>query len=75
MRFICSTLGGFPGMMGSGVSATLRQEEMPKMGTSHSGVLHGFLCWGTQKNTSMDQPTAFRACRPASTLKRVVKKV
>jgi hypothetical protein len=62
-------------MTGSGVSPTLRQEEMPKMGTSHSGVLHGFLCWGTQKNTSVDQPTASRARRPASTLKRVWEKV
>jgi hypothetical protein len=47
---------------------------MPKMGTSHSGVLHGFLCWGTQKKTSVDQPTASRARRPASTLTRVLKK-
>jgi hypothetical protein len=62
-------------MTGSGVSPTLRQEEMPKMGPSHSRVLQGFRCWGPQKKTSWDQPPASRARRPASTLQRVVHKV
>jgi hypothetical protein len=61
-------------MPGSGVSPTLRQEEMPKMGTSHRGVLHGLLCWGTQSKTSVDQPMASRARRPASTLTLVLQK-
>jgi hypothetical protein len=25
------------------------------MDTSHSRVLYGFLCWGREKNTSLDQ--------------------
>ena len=75
MRFICRPLGGFPWMTGSGVYTPRRPSEMPQMGTSHPRVLHGFLCWGTQKNTSLDQPTASRARRPASPLKLVLKKV
>jgi hypothetical protein len=45
------------------------------MGPSHSRVLQGLLCWETQNNTSLDQPTASRARRPASPLQLVLKKV
>ena len=61
-------------MTGSGVYTPLRPSEMPKMGTSHRRVLHGFLCWGTQKNTSLDQPMASRLA-DASPLQLVLKKV
>jgi hypothetical protein len=45
------------------------------MDTSHSRVLHVFLCWGREKHTPLDQPTACRARRSVSTLKRVLQKV